>query len=512
MHATHQYIKIVYLLSIILLFLIGSSSAYARIIFVDDDVFENGSEIFQIGSDDDATTNILSLEFGGINSESITWDMSAFKISDDLSVQGDISQDGQIITLDSDNTGVGADVDIIANQGSDNDGILRYNATDNRWEISNNGDSFDAIATGSGGGTVAMIGVFYDSAGGLDVNVATPVAIPWNQETKEDTGITHDAVTNNSRVYMDSADWYRVTYSVSHEVQSGTRNIVRCQVRLNGSTYVVPSDSYSYSRSTTDKGATNNATVILETTAGNEYYEIMCNGEGTGVGTAAVNTIASQSWTTVEKAGALVMPNTLDDPIFTLDNDNVGAGINVDIVANQGSDNDGILRYNATTNRWQISNDGGSYNDVHIGNIFYAYDDTGGQAITGTEITLNLDNEVFSDDDYTLSTDEITINETGVYKITLSVSTDDIDTTGENRATTEIRLQEDPLGVGAFADIPGAVTYCYHRETVGNTCNLNIVQMFSATDIMRVRLLRIDGATNMETEQDASRIIIERIR
>ncbi|HHA18624.1 MAG TPA: hypothetical protein ENK70_02845 [Methylophaga sp.] len=50
--------------------------------------------------------------------------------------------------------------------------------------------------------------------------------------------------------------------------------------------------------------------------------------------------------------------------IFTLDSDNAGAGANIDIVANQGSDSDGTLRYNAAINQWEISNDGGNYAEI----------------------------------------------------------------------------------------------------------------------------------------------------
>lgn len=134
---------------LILLFASSIQPAAARLIFVDD-VFENNSETYQIGSDDDAATISLSLDFGGINSETITWDTTAFTISDDLGVEGDLSQDGTTFTLDSDNTGPGANVDIVADQGSDNPGTLRYNSLNNRWEISNDGGTFEAISTGGG--------------------------------------------------------------------------------------------------------------------------------------------------------------------------------------------------------------------------------------------------------------------------------------------------------------------------------------------------------------------------
>jgi hypothetical protein len=63
-----------------------------------------------------------------------------------LEVQGDIDQDGNIFTLDADST-VDANVSIVAHQSVDADGILRYNAGTNEWEISNDGGTYYSVAT-----------------------------------------------------------------------------------------------------------------------------------------------------------------------------------------------------------------------------------------------------------------------------------------------------------------------------------------------------------------------------
>ncbi len=65
---------------------------------------------------------------------------------------------------------------------------------------------------------------------------------------------------------------------------------------------------------------------------------------------------------TVDFSGAtnITIPHT-NSATFTLDNDNTGAGANVSIVAEQGTDLNGALRYNATTNLWELSNNGGGY-------------------------------------------------------------------------------------------------------------------------------------------------------
>jgi hypothetical protein len=80
----HKFLNsVLFLLCINLLLPFGV--AEARILFVHD-VFENDSETFQIGSDDDAASTTLTLEFGGTNTERLQWDTTGFSFSDDLSL------------------------------------------------------------------------------------------------------------------------------------------------------------------------------------------------------------------------------------------------------------------------------------------------------------------------------------------------------------------------------------------------------------------------------------------
>lgn len=151
------------------------------------------------------------------------------------------------------------------------------------------------------GGSGAVIAQYYDSAGGLDVNTSAIVPIPFNVETREDTGYTHDNATDNTRIYLDVAGWYEVFYSVSHESQTNGRKNIRCGIRLNGSTLVEPSQSYAYSRNTTDEWATNTGEALIQTTSADEYYEIICRGEGSDIDSESANTVPDHNWTIVEK-------------------------------------------------------------------------------------------------------------------------------------------------------------------------------------------------------------------
>ncbi len=121
----------------------------------------------------------LKLQFGTNLDEYLQWDATnlRFNLSDTLRVSGNLEQDGNILTLDTDNTGAGADIDIVAEQGSDSNGILRYSAANNRWEISNDGGLFSGIAAG---GTMLV----------FDETLANNAS----------TVLTHSSDSNNQRI------------------------------------------------------------------------------------------------------------------------------------------------------------------------------------------------------------------------------------------------------------------------------------------------------------------------
>jgi len=125
-------------------------TASAAIVFDNEFLIQNdgSTNTWVIDALSDASGDV-SIQFGA-SLETLLFNstVGSFDFSDDIRVDGDIDQFGNTFTLDSDNMGSGADVDIVANQGSDSDGTLRYNATLNRWEFSNDGGSFNAIGSG----------------------------------------------------------------------------------------------------------------------------------------------------------------------------------------------------------------------------------------------------------------------------------------------------------------------------------------------------------------------------
>lgn len=138
--------------------LLSAQSAFAATSSPNDLVNTEG--FFTIGPG--ITTGEIELQFGSdAAAQILKYDFTngRFELGSDtyigggLEVEENIDIFGDTLTLDADNVGPGADVHIVANQGSDNDGILRYNATTKMWEISNDGGTYYSVATANLEGT-----------------------------------------------------------------------------------------------------------------------------------------------------------------------------------------------------------------------------------------------------------------------------------------------------------------------------------------------------------------------
>lgn len=76
--------------------------------------------------------------------------LDRFITNKSLEVGGNVLMNGNDFTLDADNTSTaGVNVQIIAKQGLEPNGVLRYNTVTNQWEISNNGGVFNKVADSS---------------------------------------------------------------------------------------------------------------------------------------------------------------------------------------------------------------------------------------------------------------------------------------------------------------------------------------------------------------------------
>jgi len=552
--------KIIGTLLTFILFMMNSNGAYARVLFESEYLLENSGSAWIIDSKDDVAGD-LTLQFGNTLGETLTWNSAGarFDLSDDLSITGgltttgittlgnntstvevnssswDISTAGaatgltgitstgsidfsgasainiphtttSTFTLDNDNAGAGANVDIIANQGTDLDGTLRYNATSNEWELSNNGGTFNVITTGLRQTSSA---VQARQAGAYSLNSATWVDITFDTTDIETNAaaVEHNNV-NTERIDIKETGLYLIGYSLNLDEATAT-GTWDSRVLLNGTTPV--NGSVQANSNYQGEYVASNTQFYASLTAG-DYITLQAQ----RVTANALSKTSDPTLTVVKMEGIKGdkgdqgLPGSAglgtNEVSFTLDQDNAGAGANVDIIANQGTDLDGTLRYDATNNRWQINNNNAGFNDLHMANVFFGYDNTGGQTINATEATVNIDTTVISDSNYTLAADEVTINETGLYRITGSIGYIDTNTTGGARATTELTLQNNA------ADLPGGAMRCYHRETTENSCQKTIIASLTAADVVRLRIIRVNGTTNYQTLAPLSSLLIERIR
>lgn len=153
------------------------------------------SRDFILNVDDEAGD--VALSFGGNLGKYFQWNvlLDSFELNDDLFLLGNLDHGGATLTLDSDNTGAGENVSIVANQGSDGSGEIRYNATTNAWEVRNEGGSF--IPLGGGGGLAPYIqsvnaSIFQPSSSvtfaifGGNFDPSTNVSIPGWEGTIDD--------------------------------------------------------------------------------------------------------------------------------------------------------------------------------------------------------------------------------------------------------------------------------------------------------------------------------------
>lgn len=138
------------------------------------------------------------------------------------------------------------------------------------------------------------------SAGNQSINNSTLVAIYWNTEIREDSCFVHDHYSQSPRVYLTETGWYKVSYNISTQSQSNnTYSNINCYLRENGSTKIIPSDSYAYDYNRSGANdATNSASFLFQNTAANNYVEVVCS---QGVTNTNVLTLGNQVWILLEK-------------------------------------------------------------------------------------------------------------------------------------------------------------------------------------------------------------------
>jgi hypothetical protein len=189
----------------------------------------------------------VTLTFGNIVLETLKWDEAQdyFILSDSLVVDGNINLQGTTLRLDSDESGnPDQDLEIIAEQGSEADGIIRYDDGNNRWELSNNGGPFAAISTGSGSSGADLSALQVKRTTDLILTTSF-VDVTFNvTDFENQPSVVQHNNTNTDNIDIFSDGVYQIMYRTQIQASAGSA-LVRAfsRVRLNDSTVVSGSSS-----------------------------------------------------------------------------------------------------------------------------------------------------------------------------------------------------------------------------------------------------------------------------
>jgi len=534
--------------------------------FMPSDEEENFSKEYTIDSGDKAGAGEqITLNFGESLGKYFRFDIDTnqFELNDNLFFESNEIKDVRIDNLSS----------APSCSGASDEGRVYYNTTDNNTYVCN-GTSFEQINGGSGGVVTEDLAIvqarrtssFTISSSFTDVTFdATDI--------ENDTAVVEHDDTNTDRIQINEDGFYLISYDFSADNPSGSTQAtdVSARVRLNDSSTMNGSESETHVLNTRiylveqelsqsfyanlsdgdfitlqlDRGGTSTTAIAggiftavkMEGVQGPEGPPGSGGGDPTGTSSESFvldndNTggnLTLQFGDTLAKTLTWDNANTrfaFNDDLrvggnleatgtqFTLDSDNTGTGANVSIIAEQGSDNNGELRYNATSNRWEVSNDGGTFQPIGVTKVFDAYDAAGNTSVTTTETTLNIDTVRINDaDTYTLSSDEVTFNRDGLYRITGRLTVDSVNTSGAQRSSSILRVEEN-TGAG-FGDVPGASCQDYMREQSSGisstSCTVTYLGSYDSGDIIRLTH-DMSGSTTGETVPEGSSLTIELIR
>lgn len=377
------------LLIISLLIILNFESSILNVVADDFEPAEeeqNSTNQFILDADD--TGGDIRLQFGASLAEYLEWNSTdlRFDLSDDLRANGNLEANGTSITLDADNIGAGANISIIANQGSDNDGELRYNATTNEWEYSNDGGSFAAIGSATGGSAEYFDA--YDSAGGTDVSAGW-TDIPLGTERKKTTDFTHSA--SSAEVTINTTETYVVAYAITTDNTLGTNRSeseTRLMIDTGGGYTVVPgSIGRIYNRMASEGEGTATRMLVLDLSSGDKLKMQASRISGTNT----IQTLADGSALTISRVegvgpqGPVGSSGTMDD---SYNNESGEHSITVD---------DGNISWDInSTYNYIIDLQGTGDLQIQNGGINFAvFDDSGNFTLDGNQIIDNTNTEAF---------------------------------------------------------------------------------------------------------------------
>ena len=144
-----------------------------------------------------------------------------------------------------------------------------------------------------------------------------------------------------------------------------------------------------------------------------------------------------------------------------------------------------------------------------MGTFIHCIDATGNQSITGTEATINIDtvqDETTGQTDFSLASDQITVNFDGAVQISYSLGYDITDTAGGTRGSTKGVIDKNSTA------LTGSATSSYHRETSGQASSgTTVVDTCADGDTYELRGERQTGTVNIDTVVNRSHITLVRL-
>lgn len=145
--------------------------------------------------------------------------------------------------------------------------------------------------------TVSVAQVY--QAGTTTFNAPTPIA--WDCTSTNfrfiDSTFTHSSSTDPSRVTINDAGLYEISYSVAWDTTANGRRTSTCRFFVNGSVAVpAVGTSHAYARNNNDDWESNSSSFMYSFNAG-DYYEIQCESTGSN---GSITTLANESWTSIK--------------------------------------------------------------------------------------------------------------------------------------------------------------------------------------------------------------------
>lgn len=123
-----------------------------------------------------------------------------------------------------------------------------------------------------------------------------------------------------------------------------------------------------------------------------------------------------------------------------------------------------------------------------------------------TDITWDTEKKKDSIFDHSTNGSEITLNQTGLFRIDINISTEHY--WNGSRSTSEIRI----LKNGQLVEGSKGLMYNRNSGYGDNTCSVNLADDFNYGDVIKVQIIRHSGSGFLRTYPEGCRILIESIQ